>query len=43
MKTRRGNREAKKPKQSKPKAASTAKPFNPPMPSQNSVATARRK
>ena len=43
MKTRRGNREAKKPKQAKPKVVSTARPFSPPMPSQNSVATVRRK
>lgn len=43
MKHRRGNREAKKPKKSKPKVAATVRPFSPPMPSQNSVATARRK
>lgn len=43
MKHRRANREAKKPKQNKPKVVSTVRPFSPPMPSQNSVATARRK
>ncbi len=43
MKHRRGNRETKKPKQNKPKVVTTVSPFSPPMASQKSVASAKRK
>ncbi len=42
MKHRRGNREAKKPKQNKPKAVTSVSPFTPPAPSPK-AATVKRK
>jgi hypothetical protein len=43
MKHRRGNREAKKPKQNKPKVVSTVSPFTPaPQPQKGSPGAKRR-
>lgn len=43
MKHRRGNREAKKPKQNKPKVVSSVSPFTPPPGSHKAASGAKRK
>lgn len=43
MKHRRGNREAKKPKQNKPKVVTSVSPFTPPPQSQKGSPAAKRR